>query len=54
MPITMSSEEWFKRTNLGPLAVRPAKLKVLNRALDQYNRISTDDNQVTLRNALLE
>lgn len=54
MPITMSSEEWFKRTSLGPLAVRPAKLKILDRALDQYNRISTDANQVTLRNALLE
>jgi hypothetical protein len=49
----MSYEEWLKRTSLGVTAVRPAKLVAVDRALNQYNRIPTEENQVQLRNALL-
>jgi hypothetical protein len=50
----MSYEEWLKRTSLGITSIRPAKLVAVDRALNQYNRIPTDENKVTLRNVLLD
>jgi hypothetical protein len=52
MPTTMSYEEWMQHTGLGITSIRPEKLRTVDRALNEYNRIPTERNQSNLRNAL--
>jgi hypothetical protein len=53
MPLTMNYQEWLQRTSLGITVVRPAKLRSVDYALNVYNRIPTEENQVVLRKALM-
>lgn len=51
--ITMAYDEWMQRTRLGRLSRRSSSLQAVDRALNTYNRIPSEENHATLHGALL-